>query len=698
MTLFLTTLLLMCSIRVVAQTRAVAKPVKSFTIQAPDTVTQGETFTVTYTLSATQWDAGYVPETRGGFAVQHVRYDQQLSHPYSTMTATVDYLTSQTGDVELPTMSVGVGGKTVVSDTRRVHVRPHPVYGRELTAAHDWLLRKGANADSLALAAQLTDDHVLVFSDNRQGCFAVMARADVWDALRQPILAYSLESAMYDVDTSVQQVLLSVYGRQIDSIKHAAPVAQTVPVSTGSVSPMLGRLSWGQNAPYNVRSPRVGKQRILIGCVPLALAMVMKHYAWPEQGESDVYVSPEVSQLFNYKFMKFTPHWDEYRDRYAKEDVEAAGDLSQTLGVLSLCTDPDITLNSVSVNLTYMKHLMCNNLRYSGRLAVEQMMDVDATEVCQLLRSELDSCRPCIVARGRHAFVCDGYDEGFFHYNLGWHGYGNGYYQMAIGKGGSGTQMVDAIAYGMEPRRSEMTKEVTLAKPNTLRTLLSEEEQQGLTSLSIVGPIGSDDVRLLRQMAGGTDAHSLVRYPWGALRRLNLAKAKIVKDKGEYLVSRARGKYWRTQTSGEFSGTGLGHIYTDVKTFDFDTMDEKQWSTFKAFIGTKQDGVFYTRTDDNKYWAHYNLQANTVGMYMFANCSSLCEVILPEGTKRIDNYAFSGCQSIQVLKIPAKTKELGSTPFDYMPSLVELWIPKGIQFQGKINDHCSPAFKAKGYE
>ena len=72
-------------------------------------------------------------------------------------------------------------------------------------------------------------------------------------------------------------------------------------------------------------------------------------------------------------------------------------------------------------------------------------------------------------------------------------------------------------------------------------------------------------------------------------------------------------------------------------------------------------------------------------------------VILPENTKRIDHGAFTGCQSIEVLKIPVKTKELGETPFDYCTSLRELYLPQGIEFKGKINDHCSPGFKAHAY-
>jgi hypothetical protein len=36
-----------------------------------------------------------------------------------------------------------------------------------------------------------------------------------------------------------------------------------------------------------------------------------------------------------------------------------------------------------------------------------------------------------MVTGGGHAFICDGYDiNGMFHFNLGWDGYGDGYYPL----------------------------------------------------------------------------------------------------------------------------------------------------------------------------------------------------------------------------------------------------------------------------
>ena len=141
------------------------------------------------------------------------------------------------------------------------------------------------------------------------------------------------------------------------------------------------------------------------------------------------------------------------------------------------------------------------------------------------------------------------------------------------------------------------------------------------------------------------------------------------------------------------------HTYTEKKTFDFSKMDDKAWREFKAVIGTDVDGWRYTRTSDGRCWVHHYLTANqTVGKYMFADCTSLREVVLPEELKSIDDYAFLRCQSLQTLKVPKKTKELGRLPFNYCLSLSDLWLSKGIALNGKVAEHCSHNFKVFNYE
>ena len=67
----------------------------------------------------------------------------------------------------------------------------------------------------------------------------------------------------------------------------------------------------------------------------------------------------------------------------------------------------------------------------------------------------------------------------------------------------------------------------------------------------------------------------------------------------------------------------------DNKTYDFDTMNEKQWKSFKSRVGLNHEGLYYTKTEDEEILANYTSEKNTIGKYMFKDCSSLYSIILP---------------------------------------------------------------------
>lgn len=538
------------------------------------------------------------------------------------------------------------------------------------------------------------DESLLVFANkNNKPGFCVVARADVWRFLHRPVLAYSADGTFTYLDNANKRVLLEGFQKQISSLRKSGKAAESVTPRNGAVAPLLGGLRWGQRDPYNKFSPHYGKSRILIGCVPLSMAMVMNYHKWPDCGESDIFVKPLSSKMFNYRFDNFRPQWAEYRDSYTSRDSVEADNLARTLGMLSLSTDPNIKQESVGKNLFEIKHLFVNNLKYSGRMTVTKIGALQTNEVDSILRSELDSGRPCIISTASHAFVCDGYEGEYFHYNLGWYGRGNGYYMLNIGKNGNATEILSSIVYGIEPHRNDIAREVHLAKANTLRRMLSEEEQQSVTSLKLSGPIGSDDVRLLRMMSGAPDKEHYPGYPWGALQRLDLSDAKITKDKNPYYSRRATGSRWRTivKSVGENS-------YEEKKVFQFKEMDAKSWREFKNVCGTDFDGYSYSFSD-GICWEEYYLLTNTVGIKMFADCSSLKVLVLPESVSEIGSWAFSGCQSLHVMRIPKKTKSIGKFPFQYCTSLSKLIIPRGIRYTSpdEVHRNCSPGLQVYDY-
>ena len=66
-----------------------------------------------------------------------------------------------------------------------------------------------------------------------------------------------------------------------------------------------------------------------------------------------------------------------------------------------------------------------------------------------------------------------------------------------------------------------------------------------------------------------------------------------------------------------------------------------------------------------------------LGKGVFAGCSSLEYLELPEGTERIDSIFFSGCQNLKSIKIPASVREIDDYLIYSVPSLQTIYTPEG---------------------
>ena len=679
--------------------RAADESVKSFVATAPDTVMQGQKFTVTYTLSATTWDKDGSKVQRGkGFSVEDMSYDMKAGQQYHQLIATVTYLTSRTGVVELPGMVVMVNKQPVRSAPKSIYVRPHPQYGEEMAYAHAWLLKNGQHPDSICLRMAEEDKDFWLFHDRWNHCFCLMAKKSVWPLIDIPVLAYSTESAINGSSDRNYANMVQPYRKQIAVLQSLAgkvvpadkqPYTRKLPF----VAPLLGRLQWGQEAPYNYYAPTMLGRKFIVGCVPLAVAMVMNYYQWPEQGQSHVYYQPD-NNVYKMDFSQCNPQWSTYQETYEAKDTLEACNLSKLLTALGVSLDANFNEVGTSASLTNVKHLLCNNLKYLGKATLYYHKLTDS-ETASYIYQELDQRRPCIVTNEGHAFVCDGYQGDFLHYNMGWRGYYNGFYRLKLGcyetAESSSLILIKGVLGGIEPQREDgMSKVVILKKAGTLAECLSDEEKENLIRLSISGPINSADVCLLRKMAGATADKPFESWHGGSLRELDLDQAVIMDDDTPYLTQKATGSFSTTSTKTNASGVSYDKKST---TFYFDTMTEKEWKQFKNMVGVKHEGLFYTRTDDNQYWANYICSKDAVGAFMFADCSSLHSIILPETTRKIDSYAFFRCSSLQQIRLPEHIEEAGKTPFSNCTSLEIVEAPRGFKPKGLLYEKCSPIMK-----
>lgn len=672
------------------------KSVKSFRAIVPDTVIQGDTFTVAYALEATHWKEAHVKKG-SGLILTDLKWDRHQGTPYWVLIAKAKYITSRVGRITLPPMSAEIDGEEVLSEPKEVFVKPHPQYGEEMTLAHEWLIKKGVDRDSLTLDFSALVGNFFFFSDQRHECFCLVAKKDTWNYAGNPIWAYSLECSMGMVQLMYNlPYFFKYYSDLLTTLKDSGEKVQEVDADKEPVPPLLGELRWGQSAPYNSKLPSKDNKRVVVGCVPLTMAMVMKYYEWPKQGKSNIYFETERKK-FDFDCKEFTPQWEQYRNKYAVTEIEECADLSKVLGTLALIMSPKYGDSETSANMNQFKHVMCNNMGYSGRITQnERLPNIAAV---RLLNQEITNRRPCVVSRNSHAFVCDGLDNGYFHFNFGWGGQGSGYYRVPGNSIVKDSTFFRTIISGIEPQKSEQKKEVTLAKAGTLGNLLTEAEKENLTSLTINGPINSSDIRLIRAMAGAKGDSLYDNRNMGTLKILDLSYATITKDKTPFRMRRATSTY-----SGYKSYTySYGYSQkTDYK-FDFNNMNENEWYKFKTNFANMQKGkgMIYTRVNDTKYYESSFCIKNTIGSEMFSDCSSLRIIKIPLKTKAICDYAFLNCSSLQKIQMPASTKEFGKQMFQNCLSLEKVYLPRAsslsLTVATNFGYNLSPGFKVETY-
>lgn len=238
------------------------------------------------------------------------------------------------------------------------------------------------------------------------------------------------------------------------------------PQSVTIVNPLLAT-TWDQIAPYNNLCPGTGTDKAYVGCVATAMAQLMKYYNWPTTGTgSNSYISNNGN--YNYgtlsaNFGATTYDWNNMLNSYPYANAGTAAQQNAVATLMYHC--------GVSVNMSYSpewsgayvtdieiaswypeyptaEKALKNNFKYSPSLTGLAKANYTSAQWTSMLKADLDNGRPVIYdgtdqsGQGGHCFVCDGYDNNnYFHFNWGWSGWYDGYFQhsnLTPGTGGAG--------------------------------------------------------------------------------------------------------------------------------------------------------------------------------------------------------------------------------------------------------------------
>lgn len=245
-------------------------------------------------------------------------------------------------------------------------------------------------------------------------------------------------------------------------------IAQKSKSSTNAVAPLLGNIKYNQDSPYNDLCPLLppaNTVRAATGCVATAMSQVMKYHQWPVTGVgSNSYTTETLHIPLSQDFSTTNYDWANMLDTYNASSTQAQKNAVATL-IYHCGVAADMDYNAESGTSDYgMAKALINNFSYDPDLQLVFRNYYTRAEWVTILKTELDATRPILYggssSSGGHQFVCDGYDANeMFHFNWGWGGSSNGYFEITalapgtvgIGGGnGSGYNSNQSILIGVQ--------------------------------------------------------------------------------------------------------------------------------------------------------------------------------------------------------------------------------------------------------
>ncbi|MFO7614809.1 MAG: C10 family peptidase [Bacteroidales bacterium] len=202
------------------------------------------------------------------------------------------------------------------------------------------------------------------------------------------------------------------------------------------VSPLLSS-TWDQGYPYNILcppDPNGPNGYVWVGCVATAMAQIMYYWRYPETGTSQHCYTPGNSSYgmqcanFSQTQYAFDGMINSIDNRNPQPNAElqyhCAVSVNMSFGPNGSGSYSFIVPDRLNLYWRY------NNAQY------REKQNYSTPGWINLLKADIDQGYPLYYSgfnssQGGHAFVCDGYQGDYFHFNFGWSGSGNGFYTLS---------------------------------------------------------------------------------------------------------------------------------------------------------------------------------------------------------------------------------------------------------------------------
>lgn len=554
--------------------------------------------------------------------------------------------------------------------------------------------RLGLKIDGSSWLVTEKNSEITIYENPKQKKFLIVVNREYRKFVSNAIIAYSETNGFQGIESPWKKNLIHAYSKQLRKLKERGRIVEqrSLPfrlekMHSMNVLPLL-KTNWGQDYPYNEYCPTSINELThnLTGCVTTALSQIMYYYKYPTKGFG-TFECGNNDGKYIINFEEQTLDWNGMQMSYPQIKTKGLNikPIAHLMCLNAKAVSSHFNIINTSSNYIAARSILVNHWGYSP--SCKFMKNTDIAETCAIIANELNKKQPVLLSGGQHAYICDGYKDGYFHLNLGWRGAADGYYKFLLDgalKDKETTEgIIKEIVFDICPDHGDknLSKNVTVDIPGSLTNKLSTEDKNHLRKLTIAGTLNGQDIALLRRMMGATDSWQKgslaidTKGKWtGELQELDIENVTFAKGKKiPFLRQKA--------TEGHFSlGRRTYHVGDSIGNKELEKMLKTSLSHGKGFRYVQHQG---------KAFIEYYLIPNAISPFMFYDCQNLRRIRLPKGTKAILGNAFQWCCSLQYVDLPADTKYVETGAFR------ECYLLTHITADSKFVESCHNLFPFK---
>lgn len=251
---------------------------------------------------------------------------------------------------------------------------------------------------------------------------------------------------------------------------------------------------------------------------------------------------------------------------------------------------------------------------------------------------------------------------------------------------GSFEHIIDTLA----PQKSKM---VTLETAGTLKDKIGSNEKFCITHLKVSGPINTNDIQYLREMAGCYINTYGSKYN-ASLHHLDLRDASYSGDGPMIEVYGPNGYKRHMYIQAQENAVRTTHLFfclDGLQTVILPNNEEEIGETMFGLCNNLKN-IEMSRVQTIRFDAFEgcsSLEAlqlpygiTSLEDAVFADCSSLKEINIPSSVTTICDWAFENCRSLTSITIPDNVTSIGKSAFGGCSNLKSLYLPANIKTIG----------------